>query len=74
MHNWSRICRNLGVTEGATLLAHTSLRAIGKIEGGAETLVQAFRDALGPSGTLLVPTFNYDYGDPADDQEPAAIL
>jgi aminoglycoside 3-N-acetyltransferase len=61
--------QHLGVTEGATVLAHTSLRAIGKIEGGGETLVRAFQEALGPSGTLLVPTFNYDYGDPADDRE-----
>lgn len=59
---------NLGLREGASVLAHTSLRAIGKIEGGAETLLNAFLQVLGPTGTLLVPTFNYDHDDPAQAQ------
>jgi aminoglycoside 3-N-acetyltransferase len=62
----------LGVREGMTLLAHTSLRSIGAIEGGAETLLTAFRRTLGPAGTLMVPTFTYEHTDPADWTNPPA--
>lgn len=60
--------RELGLSEGAHVLAHTSLRAIGPIEGGAETLLQAFRRVLGPEGTLLVPTFTPQFTDPAESE------
>ena len=62
--------RELGLGAGAAVLAHTSLRAIGPIEGGAQTLVAAFREVLGPEGTLLVPTFTFDHSDPAGWREP----
>ncbi len=62
--------KRIGLTEGANVLVHTSLRAVGKIEGGAETLVRAFRQALGSSGTLLVPTFCEDHRDPAEWETP----
>jgi len=36
---------------------HTSLSSFGFVEGGAETVVKALREVLGPNGTLVVPTF-----------------
>jgi aminoglycoside 3-N-acetyltransferase len=57
--------RDLGLPEGACVLAHVSLRSIGPIAGGAETLVRVFRRVLGPEGTLLVPTFTFAHSDPA---------
>jgi aminoglycoside 3-N-acetyltransferase len=66
--------RELGLREGAAVLAHTSLRAIGKIEGGAETLLRAFRAVLGPDGTLMVPTFTYDHTDPAGWANPPSTV
>ncbi len=56
--------QEIGLREGVTVLAHTSLRAVGKIEGGAETLLRAFRAVLGSTGTLMTPTFTYDHIDP----------
>ncbi|MEU7059749.1 AAC(3) family N-acetyltransferase [Streptomyces sp. NPDC046197] len=47
----------LGVERGATLLVHSSLRAVGPVRGGSRTVVRALRRALGPDGTLVVPTF-----------------
>jgi aminoglycoside 3-N-acetyltransferase len=58
--------QELGLREGLAVLAHTSLRAIGPIEGGAETLLRALRHALGETGTLLVPTFTAAHRDPAE--------
>jgi|SRR5579871_808406 len=62
--------RELGLPAGADVLVHASLRAIGPIEGGAETLVRAFRQALGPEGTLLIPTFTGALRDPAERPDP----
>jgi len=60
--------RTLGLYEGAHVVAHTSLRAIGPIEGGAETLISAFRRVLGNAGTLLVPTFTPQFTDPGESE------
>ncbi len=46
----------LGVRPGATLLVHTSFRAVGPVEGGALGLIAALRQAVGPEGTLVMPT------------------
>ena len=57
--------KDIGVREGKPLLVHASLRSVGEIEGGAETLVEAFREVLGANGTLLVPAFTSQRRDPA---------
>ncbi len=49
--------RDLGLGEGDIVLVHSSLSSLGHVEGGAEAVVDAFLRVLGPSGTLLVPTF-----------------
>ena len=51
--------RALGVAEGGVLLVHSSLRSFGPIEGGAETVIEGLLDAVGPSGTLLMPALSY---------------
>ena len=48
--------RALGVREGGVLLVHTSFRAVGPVEGGPLALISALRRALGPAGTLVMPT------------------
>ncbi len=47
---------DLGVRAGAVLLVHTSFRAVGPVEGGPLGLIAALRGALGPGGTLVMPT------------------
>ncbi|MFH1568063.1 MAG: AAC(3) family N-acetyltransferase [Gemmatimonadota bacterium] len=51
--------RRLGVTAGMDLMVHSSLSAIGEVEGGAETVVEALLAAVGRRGTLLMPSFNH---------------
>jgi aminoglycoside 3-N-acetyltransferase len=44
--------RRLGIREGGVVMVHTRMSAIGWVVGGAETVVRALLDALGPEGTL----------------------
>lgn len=46
----------LGVRPGGVLLVHTSFRAVRPVEGGPLGLIAALREALGPTGTLVMPT------------------
>lgn len=48
---------SLGVSAGDVVFVHSSLSSMGHVAGGAETVVDAFLDVLGPEGTLVVPTF-----------------
>lgn len=48
--------RALGVARGGVLLVHTSFRAVRPVEGGPDGLIDALRIALGPTGTLVMPT------------------
>ena len=52
--------RALGVRENGVLLVHSSLRALGPVEGGAETVCRALLEVLGERGTLLVPALSYE--------------
>jgi len=49
----------LGLREGGVLLVHASLRSLGKVPGGAETVVRGLLHALGEKGTLLMPALSY---------------
>lgn len=65
--------RALGVRRGGVLLVHTSFRAVRPVEGGPRGLIDALRDALGPSGTLVMPSWGADDETPFDPLEtPAA--
>lgn len=54
--------RNLGIKDGDILFVHSSLRSIGFVEGGADTVIDALLEAIGPSGTLVMPAFSYVNG------------
>ena len=48
--------RSIGIAEGDALLVHSSLSKIGYVEQGAETVVAALLEAVGPAGHILMPT------------------
>jgi aminoglycoside 3-N-acetyltransferase len=52
----ARELRTLGLQAGTTVLAHASLRALGRVDGGAKAVIGALRHVLGPAGTLVVAT------------------
>jgi aminoglycoside 3-N-acetyltransferase len=49
----------LGLRPGDRVVVHSSLRAFGRVEGGANTVIQALLDIVGPEGLLVAPTFSY---------------
>ncbi|WP_441250737.1 aminoglycoside N(3)-acetyltransferase [Kitasatospora sp. McL0602] len=53
----------LGVRAGETLLVQSSLRSVGPVDGGAETILKALLGALGPEGTLVVYTASPENSD-----------
>ena len=58
--------RDLGVRGGGVLLVHTSFRAVRPVEDGPAGLIAALREAVGPDGTLVMPSWTAD-GDAAFD-------
>ena len=58
--------RALGVEAGDTLLVHSSYKSLGGVDGGPQTVIDAFLEILGEEGTLLMPTFNFDFCKGAD--------
>jgi len=57
--------RALGVRPGDLVLAHSSASNLGFVVGGAQAIVQALLDVIGPDGTLVVPAHTPDNCDPA---------
>jgi len=47
----------LGVRRGDCVMLHSSLSSLGYVEGGAATVVDAFLEAMGETGDLVVPSF-----------------
>jgi aminoglycoside 3-N-acetyltransferase len=54
----------LGVPKGAVVMVHSSLSAIGTVQGGAPAVVDALRHCVGETGTIVVPTFTPQVCDP----------
>ncbi|MEV6238789.1 AAC(3) family N-acetyltransferase [Lentzea sp. NPDC051838] len=60
------------MSQGATLVVHSSLSAFGDVEGGAATVLRALRGCVGESGTIVVPAFTGDViADPHPDARTA---
>ena len=47
----------LGLVRGDILNVKVSLRSIGEIDGGVNTLIDALLDIVGPEGTLVTDSF-----------------
>lgn len=64
----SGLARNLtrlGLAPGGVAMVHCRMSALGRVVGGAETVVRALLDTLGPGGTLMAYTGWQD--EPPDD-------
>lgn len=58
--------RSLGVAPGGVLLVHISFRAVRPVQDGPLGLIAALSQALGPDGTLVMPSWTGDDATPFD--------
>lgn len=58
--------RRLGLREGDHVLTHSSLKSLGQVDGGAETVIGAIRTCVGPTGTAIFPTHTWAPGQGPD--------
>ncbi len=63
----------LGLRRGDLVLCHSSLTAVGRVDGGAETVVGALLDVIGSRGTLVVPAFTGEIVEPFTADMPTAM-
>lgn len=49
-----------GLHRGGVVMVHSSIRALGPVPGGAESVVDGLLHALGETGTLLMPALSYE--------------
>jgi aminoglycoside 3-N-acetyltransferase len=59
----------LGVEPGGVLVVHTAFSKVAPIEGGPAGLIEALRIAVGPAGTLVMPSMSDDDEHPFDLKE-----
>ena len=52
--------RLLGVRPGGVSMVHSSLKSLGWLPKGAETVIQSLQEALTEAGTLLMPALSYE--------------
>lgn len=57
--------KDCGVVEGQTIFAHISLKSLGFVVGGAETLIRALLEIIGDEGTLMMPSQTWKNLDPS---------
>ena len=51
--------KELGINSKDTLLIHSSMKAIGEVEGGADTVLDAFMEYM-KEGLLIFPTHTWE--------------
>ena len=49
--------RRLGIAPGDAVFIHSSLKSLGFVDGGPQAVIGALQDAVGPQGTLVLPTY-----------------
>ena len=57
----AELWRRLGIRPGMIVLCHSFLGALGRVEGGADAVIDSILDVVGPDGTLVIPAFTYSF-------------
>jgi aminoglycoside 3-N-acetyltransferase len=60
----AQAARDVGIVPGDTVMFHSSLSSMGRVVGGANTVIDGFLEAVGPEGTVAVPTLWWHQTDP----------
>ena len=56
-----RFLTELGLKKNDTVLIHSNIATLGKVENGLDGIVAALLDVIGNKGNLVVPTFSFSF-------------
>ena len=70
-HDLCNVFCDLGLDSEDSLVVHSALRTLGPVDGGADAVIDALLEVIGPSGNLAVPTFSRVYPPPAPYFDPS---
>lgn len=60
--------RGLGLHRGDGVMVHSSLKSFGRVEGGAQTVIDALMETVTSDGAVMMPSFNH--GGAFDEGQP----
>ncbi|MBQ6877596.1 MAG: AAC(3) family N-acetyltransferase [Oscillospiraceae bacterium] len=55
---------SLGIKSGMNIIVHTSLKSLGYVCGGAQTVIESLLEAVGSEGTIMMPSQSWKNLDP----------
>lgn len=58
--------RRMGLQKNDVVMVHTSLKSMGYVCGGAQTIIEALIEVVGEEGTLMMPTQSWRNLDPEE--------
>ncbi|MDQ3703782.1 MAG: AAC(3) family N-acetyltransferase [Chloroflexota bacterium] len=61
--------RRLGLEQGAVVEVHSSLSALGRVEGGADAVIDALQEVVGAVGTLVMSAYAVSPPVPLTDED-----
>ena len=64
--------KGLGIRPGDVLMVHSSMKSLGRVAGGPDTVVDALLEAVGEEGLVIVPTLTGCLVDPETGRAPCA--
>lgn len=56
--------KEAGLKRSDVVMVHTSLKRLGYVCGGAQTVIEALMEAVGADGTIMMPTQSWKNLDP----------
>ena len=56
-----RFLTELGLKKNDTVLIHSNIATLGKVENGLDGIFAALLDVIGNKGNLVVPTFSFSF-------------
>ena len=56
-----KVFKKAGLKTGDTILIHSSIFFLGRLQDGLDTLYYSIRNIIGPTGNVIVPNFTYSF-------------
>lgn len=66
----AKALHDLGVGQGDVMMLHCSLSKLGYVVGAERAIVEAALSTVGPTGSVVMPSFSGDLSDPAEWKYP----